>query len=75
MHPFNKNEQLDEVTESYFKLTLPLLNFRIGLQGFDKSFSFVISDEDLDYRGKTNMRLPQIMTILEMSRQVKQKKI
>ena len=49
MHPFNIDEQVDTVLEKFFGLNLPFLDFRIGVQGSDESFSFVISKEDEDY--------------------------
>ena len=76
VHPFNFNENLDEIMEHYFSLTLPFLNFKIGLQGSDKSFSFVISEEDREYRSdKQNYRLSQVMALMAASKQVRAKGI
>lgn len=49
MHPFNIDEQVDSVLEQFFGLNLPFLDFRLGVQGTDESFSFIISKEDEDY--------------------------
>ena len=52
VHPFNLDEGIDESLETFFGLNLPLLDFRIGLQGIEESFSFVINKEDENMYGK-----------------------
>jgi len=49
IHPFNIDENVDMFLEQFFGLNLPFLDFRIGIQGSDESFSFVISKEDEEY--------------------------
>lgn len=49
VHPFNLDEVVDESLENFFGLCLPFLDFRIGVQGADESFSFVISKEDEEF--------------------------
>jgi hypothetical protein len=76
VQPFNFNETLDYYMEKYFNLTLPFLNFKIGLQGSDKSFSFVISEADREYRSeKNNYRLSSVIALMSASKQIKAKGI
>ena len=49
MHPFNVDPDLDENLEHYFNLNIPLLDFRVGVQGSGEAFSFVVTKEDQDY--------------------------
>jgi hypothetical protein len=46
LHPFNLDDVLDENLEQFFNLSLPFLDFRVGVQGIKNAFSFVISKED-----------------------------
>ena len=48
VHPFTLDENLDENLELFFGLSVPFLDFRIGVQGIDESFSFVIDRDDKD---------------------------
>jgi hypothetical protein len=57
IHPFNVETLLDDALERYLGLNLPFLDFRVGLQGAEDSFSFVLTREDEDYhaeRANTN---------------------
>lgn len=54
VHPFNIDMYVDELLERFLGLNLPFLDFRIGIQGADESFSFVISKEDEDYHSERN---------------------
>lgn len=49
VHPFNLDEYIDQQLEQQFGLNLPFLDFRIGVQGTEESFSFIISKEDESY--------------------------
>jgi hypothetical protein len=49
IHPFNIDVNVDEALEKFFGLNLPFLDFRIGIQGADESFSFIITKEDEDF--------------------------
>ena len=48
MHPFGLDDMLDENIEQFFGISLPFLDFRIGVQGADESFSFAMFREDDD---------------------------
>lgn len=48
MHPFSLDENLDENLELFFGLSIPYLDFRIGVQGVDEAFSFIIGKDDKD---------------------------
>lgn len=52
IHPFNIDIGVDETLEKFFGLNLPFLDFRLGVQGADESFSFVISKEDEEYHSE-----------------------
>lgn len=54
IHPFNIDTYVDELLEKFLGLNLPFLDFRIGLQGADESFSFVITKEDEEYHSERN---------------------
>lgn len=43
---------VDETLERFFGLNLPFLDFRLGIQGAEESFSFVISKEDEEYHSE-----------------------
>ena len=49
VHPFNLDENIDENLEQFFGLCLPFLDFRLGIQGVEESFSFIFSKEDEDF--------------------------
>jgi len=73
LHPFGLDEYLDENLEAFFGLSLPLLDFRIGVQGIDESFSFVITKEDED--SSSNDQCPaKVMRLLRMSQKRWQEK-
>jgi len=46
VHPFTLDENLDENLELFFGLSIPFADFRIGVQGADEAFSFVIARDD-----------------------------
>lgn len=52
IHPFNVELNLDDALERYLGLNLPFLDFRVGVQGSDESFSFVITREDEDFHSE-----------------------
>ena len=43
VHPFLLDLNLDENLELFFGLSIPFLDFRIGVQGIDETFSFIIA--------------------------------
>ena len=43
VHPFTLDENLDENLELFFGLSIPFVDFRIGVQGADEAFSFVVA--------------------------------
>jgi hypothetical protein len=43
---------VDESLEHFLGLHLPFLDFRLGVQGAEESFSFVISKEDEEYHSE-----------------------
>lgn len=45
VHPFLLDLNLDENLELFFGLSIPFLDFRIGVQGIDESFSFILGQE------------------------------
>ena len=57
--------------EQFFGLNLPFLDFRIGVQGTDESFSFVISKEDEDYHLDRN-NIQKLLKLLKLSRKKKE---
>ena len=67
IHPFNIDIAVDEKLEETFGLVLPFLDFRIGVQGADESFSFVISKEDEEYHSERN-NVAKILRLLKMSK-------
>ena len=67
VHPFSLNEPLDETLEQVCNLSWPLLDFRIGVQGFDTAFSFILSKEDQDfYLARDNVS--KVIALLNMSK-------
>ena len=45
VHPFSLDDNLDENLELFFGLSIPFLDTKIGIQGIDEAFSFVISKD------------------------------
>jgi hypothetical protein len=66
VHPFNIDINVDEALEKFFGLNLPFLDFRIGIQGGDESFSFIISKEDEEYHSERN-NIAKILRLLKLS--------
>lgn len=66
IHPFNIDVNVDDAMERFFGLNLPFLDFRIGVQGADESFSFVITKEDEDFHSERN-NLSKIIRLLKLS--------
>ena len=52
MHPFTLDENLDENLELFFGLSIPFVDFRIGVQGADEAFSFVVARDEKDKEDK-----------------------
>jgi hypothetical protein len=46
VHPFTLDGNLDEMLELFFGLSIPFVDFRIGVQGADEAFSFIIAKDD-----------------------------
>lgn len=57
-HPFRLSDPLDIELEDLFKLSLPFLDIRLGIQGVSESFTFVIA--------KNKPRLPKYRTLVEI---------
>ena len=71
LHPFGFDDYLDENIEQCFGFCLPFLDFRVGIQGVDESFSFIITKEDLDY--SFNNKSPvKLMKMLQLSQAKKE---
>lgn len=47
VHPFLLDLNLDENLELFFGLSIPFLDFRMGVQGIDEAFSFIIARESI----------------------------
>lgn len=45
---------LDDTLEKFMGLNLPFLDFRVGVQGAQESFSFVVTREDEDFHVERN---------------------
>lgn len=45
VHPFSLDDNLDENLELFFGLSIPFLDCKIGVQGIDEAFSFVLSTD------------------------------
>jgi len=73
IHPFNIDIGVDETLEKFFGLNLPFLDFRLGVQGADESFSFVISKEDEEYHSE-RQNLTKMLRLLKLSRYQKSAK-
>jgi hypothetical protein len=56
-HPFRFSDVLDEDLENLFKLSIPFLDIRIGIQGVSESFTFVIA--------KNKPKLPKYRTLIQ----------
>lgn len=66
IHPFNMDFSLDEALENFFGLNLPFLDFRLGVQGADESFSFFVTKEDEEYHtDKSN--ITKLLRLLKLS--------
>ena len=61
---------MDECFEYLFNFNLPFLDFRIGVQGIEESFSFIISKEDQNYHAERD-HISKIISLLKLSRQLK----
>ena len=58
---------MDESLEEFFNMNMPLLDFRMGVQGIEQSFSFIISKEDRNYHNERD-HISKIMGLLRLSR-------
>ena len=58
-HPFRLSDPLDIDLENLFKLSLPFLDIRIGIQGASESFTFVIA--------KNKPKKPKYRSLLSIS--------
>lgn len=56
-HPFRLSDPLDIDLEEMFKLSLPFLDIRLGIQGVSESFTFIIA--------KNKPKLPRYRTLVE----------
>jgi len=65
-HPFNMSEQLDYTLKDFFNLSMPFMNCKLGIQGFDKSMSFCVSEEDQLYNREKNS-LAKVIALLRLS--------
>jgi len=45
VHPFTLDEDLDESLGLLLGLSIPFVDFRIGIQGVDEAFSFIIAKD------------------------------
>ncbi len=66
VHPFYLDPDVDENLENFFGLSLPFLDFRIGVQGIDESFAFVISKEDEELHSSRHSPA-KILKLLKLS--------
>lgn len=70
VHPFNVELNLDDSADRLLGLNLPFLDFRVGVQGADESFSFVMTREDEDFHAeRTN--LSKLFRMLRLSKHKK----
>lgn len=53
-----------------FNFNLPFLDFRLGVQGYDEAFSFIITKEDQNYHNERD-HISKIMNLLKLSRKLK----
>lgn len=67
IHPFSIEMSVDETLERFFGLHLPFLDFKLGLQGADESFSFVVNKEDEEYHSERH-NLGKMLKLLRLSR-------
>jgi hypothetical protein len=67
IHPFNIDVNVDEALEKFFGLNLPFLDFRIGIQGADESFSFIITKEDEEYHSE-RQNISKVLRLLKLSK-------
>ena len=58
VHPFSLDDNLDENLELFFGLSIPFLDCKIGVQGIDEAFSFVLAqdlrDKEPQYKTPTS---------------------
>jgi hypothetical protein len=80
VHPFTLDENLDENLELFFGLSVPFADFRIGVQGADESFSFVIGRDDKDkdekygdacINGSSSWQYEELIKLLKQSKSMK----
>ena len=83
VHPFTLDENLDENLELFFGLSVPYIDFRLGVQGVDEAFSFVIDRDDKDKEFKVGENIlgtnsgqhyGETIRFLKQSIQIKQDK-
>jgi hypothetical protein len=77
MHPFNIEANLDDALEKFMGLNIPFLDFRVGLQGAQESFSFVVTreDEDFHYDKQNPMKMIRLLRLAgHKQRMIKQVK-
>lgn len=80
MHPFLLDPSLDENLELFFGLSIPYVDFRIGVQGTDEAFSFIISRDNRERSSKerhdletqepcsNEVQLEELIHLLKVSR-------
>ena len=66
VHPFTLDENLDENLELFFGLSIPFIDFRIGIQGAGEAFSFIINRDDRESSLKGFTKVYQIEDSLKM---------
>jgi len=71
LHPFNLDEHLDTHLEEFFSLNLPVLDFRLGVQGAKNTFSFVISKEDANYHSERD-NLTKVISLFKLSKKIRE---
>jgi len=65
-HPFNMSDTIDLNLKEYFDISMPFLNFKLGVQGANRAMSFCASEEDQNYnRDKVN--LAKTIALLKLS--------
>jgi len=65
VHPFSLDDNLDENLELFFGLSIPFLDCKIGVQGIDEAFSFVIASDLRDKEPVVYDPLSEIESIPE----------
>lgn len=74
LHPFGFDYDLDEDLENFFGLCMPFLNFRVGIQGVEESFSFILTKADEDYY-YNDESVSKMMELLEISQNKRQQSV